>query len=169
MYPEEQWRWFSAVMLSILILVSVRLFVFSPAVVDGDSMEPSLRHENRMLISHIGYVFDEPERFDIVVFTSNDERHYVKRVIGLPGDTLWYDDGRLMVNGIPVAEPFLTGEKPAVPSEERLTVPDEHVYVLGDNRLNSYDSRHIGPVPVNQISGKAELIFWPPTNAGLLN
>ncbi|NJP36374.1 signal peptidase I [Alkalicoccus luteus] len=169
MYPGEQWRWFTAVVLCVLVLVSVRLFLYSPAVVDGDSMEPSLRNENRMLISHVGYVFNDPERFDIVVFTADDDRHYVKRVIGLPGDTIWYEGSSLIVNGTIVAEPFLSGSKPETQSGERFTVPADHVYVLGDNRLNSYDSRHIGSVPVAQISGKAELIFWPPESAGIVN
>ncbi|UTR10886.1 signal peptidase I [Evansella sp. LMS18] len=174
MAKSESWEWIKAVAVALLLAVVIRYFFFAPIVVDGQSMMPTLEHNDRMIVNKIGYTIGEPDRFDIIVFHAPQNKDYIKRVIGLPGDTIYYEDDVLYINGEAVDEPYLEKFK-----EETLnrpftrdfhlneapggyeTVPEGHVFVLGDNRQHSKDSRHIGVVPYEEVVGKANLVFWP--------
>ena len=120
-----------------------------------------------MLVNKFAYRIGQPERFDIIVFRAPENKDYIKRIIGLPGEHIEYKDDILYIDGIPYEEPFLEGQK-AHYGNATFTqpfsdyVPEGHVYVLGDNRPHSKDSRHIGPIPIENILGKATVIFWPP-------
>lgn len=153
------------------VFIIVHRFFFAPVMVDGDSMEPTLSNGDYLLLNK----FSDIERFDIVVFPppDNDETQYVKRVIGLPGDSVEYRDDLLYLNGEPVEEIFL-GEHEA---EDQIfytsgnfslltllgeeVVPEGQYFVLGDNRFNSRDSRSFGFIDEETILGKVSLRYWP--------
>ncbi|WP_449536525.1 signal peptidase I [Ferdinandcohnia sp. Marseille-Q9671] len=167
---NEIWEWIKALFIAIILAIIIRTFLFTPAVVQGASMNPTLHDQDRMLVTKIG----EPERFDIVVFQATETKRYIKRVIGLPGDRIEYRDDTLFVNGKPYEEPYLDRYKQEVidgpltnsftlletPVESEV-VPEGHLFVLGDNRRNSMDSRHIGAVPMDKLIGTTNIVFWP--------
>ena len=154
----------------ILVFGLVRPFIAEPMHVPSDSMAPTLQVGDRVLTNKFIYAFSEPERGDLVVFESIDKKKdedVVKRVIGLPGDEISVENGVLLVNRKPPYEPYLaTGEstdekRPGMETFGPVFVPKDHVFVMGDNRANSYDSRFFGPVPNENLVGKASLRFWP--------
>ncbi len=131
--------------------------------IEGDSMEPNLHNGEYVLIDKISYLLHPPERGDVVVFTPpNENRDYIKRVIGLPGDTVQIAGGQVYVNGVVLDEPYLKGlvnnDMPAHIVEEG------RFFVLGDNRNNSSDSRAFGSITPQSIVGRAWLVYWPPSD-----
>src|SRR5690554_705973 len=153
MLKTESWEWIKAVAVALVLAIVIRLFLFAPIVVDGQSMWPTLEHNDRMIVNKIGYTIGEPDRFDIVVFHAPENKDYIKRVIGLPGDTLYYKNDVLYINGEKVKEPYIEQYKEIVqkkPFTENFhlrdvtgfeKIPEGHVFVLGDNRQHSKDSR----------------------------
>jgi signal peptidase I len=155
------------------LLLSVLLFFLINAVsarikIDGSSMEPNLHHGEFVIVSKINYRFGEPERGDVVVFDfpRNITQEYIKRIIGLPGDNVRIADGSVYVNDLLLTEPYLFEE--AI-YEGDWTVPDDSLFVLGDNRNNSSDSHNWGMVPIKNVIGEALLVYWPPSSWGLIN
>jgi signal peptidase I len=137
-------------------------------VVFGICMEPALEEGQRIIVSKITYYFDGPRRGDIIVFrppASPNAAPYIKRVVGLPGDTVEIKDGKVYINGASLSEPYIK-ETPLyyMPSE---TVPLNNYFVLGDNRNDSNDSHVWGMVPRENIIGKAAFTIWPPDVFGL--
>ncbi len=155
-----------------LLLGVVRPFIVEAFYVPSESMVPTLLVGERLLANKFIYRFSEPERGDIVVFEAQTadggEVYLVKRVLGLPGDEIAVRDGVLFLDGVPQREPYLNRDSPDEGSFGPTTVPPEHVFVMGDNRANSADSRVFGPVPEKNIVGEAFLRFWPPNRLGLL-
>ncbi|MBS3751544.1 MAG: signal peptidase I [Anaerolineales bacterium] len=154
------------------LLLSVILFLIINAVsarikIDGSSMEPTLHHGEFIIVSKLNYRFGEPERGDIVVFDypRNITQEYIKRVIGLPGDHVRIENQKVYVNGQEVSEPYLNA--PPV-YEGEWNVPDEALFVLGDNRNNSSDSHNWGVVPMENVIGEAFFVYWPPESWGLI-
>lgn len=146
-------------------------FVAQSFLVQGSSMEPTLTDGQRLLVDKITYRLREPRRGEIIVFhyPADPRRKFIKRVIGLPGDEVLIAGQRLILNGRPVEEPYVLG-----PMRGRfgpVTVPAGHVFVLGDNRNNSDDSRFadVGPVPRDYIVGRAVLTYWPLSHAGIIS
>ena len=131
--------------------------------IPSGSMIPTLQINDRVLVNKFIYRFTEPERGDIVVFESVDdpETDLIKRVVGLPGDRIAVRSGRLIVNGEPQQEPYTNKKFPDRSFFAKTTVPKNHVFVMGDNRANSSDSRVFGPLPKENIEGEAFLRFWP--------
>ncbi|WP_096199341.1 signal peptidase I [Bacillus sp. FJAT-45350] len=167
-------EWTKAIVIALLLAVVIRYFLFAPIVVEGQSMMPTLHHSDRMIVNKIGYTIGKPKRFDIIVFHATEEKDYIKRVIGLPGDTIEYKDDVLFINGEAVEEPYLDHLKADLETNDFLTydftleqvadqsvVPEGHVFVLGDNRRHSLDSRDIGFVEYEDVIGKANMIYWP--------
>ncbi|WP_093047611.1 signal peptidase I [Salipaludibacillus aurantiacus] len=173
MAKSESWEWVKAVAVALILAVVIRYFFFAPIVVDGQSMMPTLEHNDRMIVNKIGYNISEPDRFDIIVFHAPQNKDYIKRVIGLPGDQIRYEEDMLYINDEPVEEPYLEDykqEADQMPFTGDFTlsevtgydsVPEGHVFVLGDNRQHSKDSRHIGVIPYDEVVGKANFVFWP--------
>ena len=171
---NELWEWIKALLIAFAVAALIRFFLFTPIVVDGDSMLPTLENGDRMIVNKFKYTIGEPDRFDIVVFHAPEQKDYIKRVIGLPGDYVEYKNDQLYINGERYEEPYLD-ELKAELTEGSLTfdftlqeldptidvIPEDHVLVLGDNRRYSKDSRHIGLVHVDEIVGNAKFIFWP--------
>ncbi len=149
----------------IIVVLLIKKFVIAPIKVIGPSMKDTLLDGDIMLLDKISYRFSDIERYDIVVIKHEDEL-IIKRVIGLPGDTIEYKDNKLYINGIHYEEPFLaTGTNTesfnleSVASET--VVPDNSYFVLGDNREESKDSRVIGFISKNKIEGKAKYTLFP--------
>ena len=155
-----------------LIFFAIRQYLFVPVSVEGDSMEPTLSDDNRLLLSKVGKI----ERFDIVVFPAPDEpdKQFIKRVIGVPGDYLHVSENQLFINGEPVDEPYLdqsmennatTGDFSANFTLDEYTgesqVPEGQFFLMGDNRENSKDSRMFGFVPIDTVLGKTDYRLWP--------
>jgi signal peptidase I len=135
--------------------------------VEGISMEPNLHDGEFVVVNRLAYRWQEPQRGDIIVFhfPSDPRRRFIKRVIGLPGDTVTIREGQVLINGSLLEEPYLS-EEPLYHGEWRIA-PNE-VFVLGDNRNNSSDSQNWGPLDINEIIGKAMLVYWPMDTIGLI-
>ncbi len=151
----------------ILLIVFIRSFIVTPVRVNGESMYPTLKDREIMLLNKIYYRFNDIKRFDIVVVNTKDEK-IIKRVIGLPGETLKIEDNILYINGQEVKEKFLKEETADFDLEDLgvTKIPSDSYFVMGDNRNNSKDSRMIGPVKKNQIVGKTKLVIFPLSNKG---
>jgi signal peptidase I len=167
---KESWEWLKAVVIALVLAFVIRHFLFAPVIVDGESMMPTLEHNDRMIVNKISYAFGDPERFDIIVFHAPAGKDYIKRVIGLPGDEIEYRNDVLYVNGEPVEEPYLDELKQAYNGDrltrdfQAVTVPEGELFVLGDNRGRSKDSRDIGTIHIDEVIGKANVVFWPVSN-----
>jgi signal peptidase I len=178
---NETWEWIKALLIAFGLAAIIRLFLFTPIVVDGISMMPTLTNGDKMIVNKIGYTIGEPKRFDIVVFHAPEQKDYIKRIIGLPGDEIEYQNDILYVNGEAQEEPYLDQYKAENPDgpftedftlEEKIgskTVPEGHVFVLGDNRLKSKDSRHIGTIKTDEIIGNTKFVFWPIKDFGIVH
>lgn len=144
-------------------------FVAQSFIVDGHSMEPTLHHRERLIAEKIYYYFAGPRRGDIVVIKDPIEhnRYWVKRIIGLEGDTIEIRNGVVYLNGSKLAEDYVA-EPIRIPKEATYSVPKGHVFVMGDNRNNSNDSRFVGPIPKSDIMGHAILMYWPPQRVQIL-
>ncbi|WP_100404500.1 signal peptidase I [Bacillus solitudinis] len=170
---SDSWEWVKAVAIALILAFVIRYFLFAPIVVDGQSMMPTLEHSDRMIVDKISYAFSEPERFDIIVFHAPDGKDYIKRVIGVPGDRVEYRGDVLYVNDQAVEEPYLenlklvyegetlTGDFQLIDITSDTVVPEDQLFVLGDNRRHSKDSRDIGTVHIDKVVGKANIVFWP--------
>ena len=136
--------------------------------VDGPSMEPSYYHNNRVVVSKVSYLLGEIERGDVIVFPAppNPDEDYIKRVIGLPGDVIEVRGGTVYVNGEALVEPYISA--PPVSNMRKTSVPPEMVFVMGDNRNVSSDSRAWGPLPIDDIIGKAVFVYWPLDRVGVV-
>jgi signal peptidase I len=155
--------------IALTFLLAIRFLFFTNYVVEGESMMPTLREGNWLIVNKYGSV----QRFDIIVFHANQQEDYVKRVIGLPGDRIMYKNDVLYINGRPVKEPYLnrykrklidgklTGDFTLEEITGEKQVPKGYVFVLGDNRLSSWDSRHFGFVKMSRIVGKVNVRYWP--------
>ena len=130
--------------------------------IDGNSMNPTLLNGEYLLISNFAYQLDDPQRGDIIVFRHpQSEMNLIKRVIGLPGDTVAIQNGIVSVNGVVIDEPYIQ----AAPTySSSWVVPDGQYFVLGDNRNNSSDSHAWGFLPIDHILGKALVVYWPPSD-----
>lgn len=162
---EANWRRFVLDLVETLALAVV-LFVGINAVsarvrVDGFSMRPTLEDGEFVLVSKLSYTFGEFSRGDIIVFhfPLNPEEELIKRVIGLPGDRVLVRDNQLFVNDEPQSESYIA-QAPLYSGE--WSVPEGYLFVLGDNRNNSNDSKDWGLLPQENVVGKAVLIYWPP-------
>jgi signal peptidase I len=163
----------AVVILAVVIGVFVvRAFVVEPYSVSSTSMEPTFQDGDRLVVNKLAYRFGELERGDIVVIdsgrvpgaTAEDGESVVKRVIGLPGEVVRATGGQVIVNDEQMDEPWL-GDVPTADFGP-VTVPDDAVFVLGDARLKSIDSREFGPVPTDAVVGRVEAVIWPPGDIG---
>lgn len=132
--------------------------------IEGQSMEPNLHDGEYVLIDKVSYVLHPPERGDVVVLLRPGERDYIKRIIGLPGDTVEVKNGQVLVNGIALDEPYIAD--PARQNTPARQVEPERYFVMGDNRNNSSDSRSFGTISAKDIVGRAWIVYWPPSSWG---
>ena len=149
----------ASVALALLLFFGVQTIIES-RVVEGSSMEVGLHDGQRLIVVKAAYWFDEPQRGDVVIFTHplDPERTLVKRVIGLPGEWIEIKNSTVYVDGSPLDEPYVKGTTSAF---SRMQIPDNYCFVMGDNRQSSSDSRSWGPLPEENIIGRAWLLYWP--------
>lgn len=178
-YEEKStnfWKETASTLIYIVVITGIffliQYFLFIPVTVEGDSMEPTLQHSDRLILNKVSSI----DRFDIVVFPAPDEpdTRYIKRVIGVPGDEIEYRQDQLYINGELFEEPYLEDYQPDETFNSYITgnfnleslygvneVPPNSYFVLGDNRLNSRDSRSFGFVSEETLTGEARFRFWP--------
>ncbi len=152
---------------AVVIALFINLFLAQATQVLGQSMEPTLHSSQRVVIEKITYRFHGPRRGDIVVIdSSNQSEMLIKRVVGLPGETIEVRNGRVYVNGERLEEGWTVKKGGGNYSPQ--TIPPLHVFVLGDNRGASNDSRSFGPVAIEDIVGHAWISYWPPEDIGFV-
>jgi signal peptidase I len=182
------------ILLAFILALLIKTFLVQAFFIPSGSMEPTLMPGDRVLVLKVPYYFHDPRRGDIVVFSDPnpanqpdrgvvsgfthwlfqglgvqhpDNEDFIKRVIGLPGETVWAKGGHVYVDGKQIAEPYLTQTTADFPKTK---VPAGELFVMGDNRGNSLDSRFgLGFIPIDKVIGKAEIVIWPPGRFGLLH
>ncbi len=167
---SEAWEWIKALVIALVLVLLIRSFLFAPFIVSGPSMQPNFYDGERLIVNKILYKFRAPERGEVIVFHATEDRDYIKRVIALPGEKVKVEGDKVYVNGKLLAEPYIQEEvneaaKRGTTYNNRdfaeQTVPAGTVFVMGDNRPNSEDSRSIGFISFDRIVGRTDLIFWP--------
>ncbi|MFC5401912.1 signal peptidase I [Cohnella soli] len=176
---NELLEWIKALAIAGILVFVIRWLLLSPFIVDGPSMQPNFWNRERIIVNKIIYDIRAPKRGEVIVFhVPEEKRDFIKRVIGVPGDTVKVDGDTVYINGKPIEEKYLksayeeahaNGEKYNYRSDGSFpntkfpdgVVPEGTVFVMGDNRSNSEDSRMIGYIPQSRIVGRADLIFWP--------
>ena len=157
---------------ALLVAILIKTFLFQAFYIPSLSMSPTLKVNDRVLVNKLSYDLHDVHRGDLVVFKSlpsegSQTKDLIKRVIGLPGDTVESRDGRIVINGEVLAEPYLEPDVTTGPME-KTTVPAEHLWVMGDNRPESRDSRSFGAIPESLVIGRAFVRVWPVTAIRLL-
>jgi len=157
------------------IFLFMYLLVMQPHKIKGDSMQPNFPHGLYLLTDKITYRFREPQRGDVVVFKAplTDGDEFIKRIIGLPGEAIEIKHGKVYVNNKRLNESYLSDYLVTLPGEylknnAEILIPENHYAVLGDNRLASSDSRAWGFISKDKITGRAWIVYWPPTSSGLI-
>lgn len=176
---SETWEWIKALLIAFALVALMRWLLFTPTIVSGPSMEPNFHDRQRLIVNKVIYRIREPERGEVVVFHAPEKKDYIKRVIALPGETVKVVGDTVYVNGEPIEEPYIRAEVEKAKQQgttynrrdykvtengvEAVTVPEDSVFVMGDNRSNSKDSRmeSVGFVPIDEIVGRADVVFWP--------
>jgi signal peptidase I len=177
-------EWIAVIVGALVVALVVKTFLFQAFFIPSASMEPTLEEGDRVLVNKLSYDLHDIRRGDIVVFElppdkvgSDGIKDLIKRVVGLPGDVIETRDGVVYINDRRLDEPYLpvgmltgdpsNGNNPAI---ERQTVPEGTVFVMGDNRDNSHDSRYAdrGPIPIDSVVGRAFVLVWPPGEVGSL-
>lgn len=157
------------------IVLAVVLFLLLQLVVRnfrilGASMLPTLETGQFVLVERVSYWFSEPRRGDVVIFEypRAPQEDFIKRIIGLPGETVEIESGSVYINGNLLVEPYLAGQPTLTYRPIRLTLGPDEYFVMGDNRAASSDSRAWGPLPRHNIIGRAWLCYWPPSRWGVI-
>ncbi len=177
---NEAMEWIKSIVFAIVIAFLLKNFVLTLAKVQGESMEPTLQNNDRMYVNRLMYT---PEKGDVIIFkpASDPKRPYIKRVIATEGDTVYIDfeNGDVYVNDELIDEPYIyepthligsyinnVAEHGEYSRENPIVIEKDKIFVMGDNRNHSKDSREIGQVPVSEIIGHAVYRFWPLDNLG---
>lgn len=181
---NELVEWLKALLIALVLVFLIRWLLFKPFIVQGPSMQPNFVTGQKLIVNEILYDIRKPERGEVVVFhVPSEGRDFIKRVIAVAGDTVKVEGDKVLVNGNPVNETYIQEAIDQAHADDTLynntnfpnvyvpdgKVPEGHVFVMGDNRSNSTDSRMIGYVPLEDIVGRADLIFWPLKDVGLIN
>ena len=169
------WEWIFVVVIAIGAAMLIRVFLFQQYYIDGPSMQTTLMPQDRVLVNKMSYKLHDIHRGDVIVFdrVTNQVQHddLIKRVLGLPGETLEIRSCIVYIDGIEVDEPYLNPEQTSQiePSARcgshtdmaPIVVPDHMVFVMGDNRVQSFDSRDFGPIDTDKVRGRAFVVIWP--------
>ncbi len=155
--------WARDLVISVLASVFIITVLWQPVRVEGTSMQPGLMNHDRLFINKFFFRFEKIHRGEIVVFhyPLDPRKSYIKRVIGLPGQTIKIVRGQVYIDGQPIKEPYVPARYRDTRSMAPLVIPPHMYFVLGDHRSISSDSRDFGPVPRKLIYGEAEFVYWP--------
>jgi len=167
---KEIWDWVRSILIAVVLALLIRMFLFEVFVVEGRSMYPTLNETERLMVNKLVYHFDKPKLGDIIVFEYEPGRDFIKRVIGVEGDLVQITNGRVYINNILLEEPYLP-ENTEMMDYGPAEVPPEYLFLMGDYRQNSMDSRdpRVGFVSLENLKGRAFFIFWPPWEARTLS
>jgi signal peptidase I len=162
--------WARDLVISLIVSAFIIVFLYQPVKVEGTSMLPGLEDQERIFINKFVYHFGPVERGDIVVFhyPRDPNKSYIKRVIGVAGDRVRIQEGRVYLNGRMLFEPYVPQEYADLRSYPEVKVPSHSYFLLGDHRTSSSDSRDFGPVDQQFIYGKAVFVYWPMDKLGKL-
>ena len=162
--------WLRDIVISAAVSILIITFLYQPVRVEGTSMLPRLEDHDRLFINKFVYRISSVHRDDVVVFhyPRDPEKSYIKRVIGLPGDRIFIDRGRVYLNGRLLREPYVPEEYRDTRSMAETIVPEDAYFMMGDHRSISSDSREFGPVDRELIYGKAVFVYWPTKDAGVV-
>ena len=181
---RNQLEWVAVIVGAILVAVVIRAFVFQTFWIPSPSMATTLVKDDRVLVNKVSYKLHDVNRGDVVVFErpanepESEVKDLIKRVVGLPGERVSILDGKVRIDGEVLDEPYVNGAETTydfvcgagdvtgIDTEEGMLVPDDTVFVMGDNRTNSHDGRCFGPIDQDLIVGRAFAIIWPPSKAG---
>ncbi len=162
-WKNEIKDWIVSIAIAAVLAFAIRTFIVEPYMVEGPSMMPTLQSHERLLVNKFIYMVTEPKKGEVIVFKypSDQSRDFIKRVIATGGDTIEIRSGRVYVNGELKKEDYILEKQRG--SYNKVIVPQGHVFVMGDNRNNSEDSRFpdVGFVSFKLIKGKASMVFWP--------
>ncbi|MCI7675667.1 MAG: signal peptidase I [Phascolarctobacterium sp.] len=160
--------WLVSIIVAVALAFCIRTFLVEPYMVEGSSMYPTLKNHERLIVDKLSYFVTNPKRGEIVVFRfpKDESRDFIKRVIAVGGDTIEMRDGQVFVNGQALKEDYIYKNDPKgknISSYRKTIVPEGTIFVLGDNRNNSEDSRFadVGFVPHKLVKGRALVCFWP--------
>lgn len=175
---------------ALIIAVVIKTFLVQPFWIPSESMLPTIEVNDRVMVNKLAYNWGQPQRGDVVVFRDPREEEVeesipeavvrsvleavgirtrgrddlIKRVIGLPGETVEVRDNHIVINGTPIEEPYLP--EVFMPDEPPITLGEGEVFVMGDNRNASFDSRRFGPIPLDDLVGEAFVTIWPISHFG---
>lgn len=166
---DSTYEYAKSVGIALLVALFIVTFIVQAFYIPSGSMRPTLEVGDRILVNKVVYRFTNPERFELIVFKYPVEprRKFIKRVIGVGGDSVEISAGRVIVNGQPLEEDYTL--TPGFTNYGPVVVPEDNYFVLGDNRNNSEDSRFWGFVPRENVVGRASAIFWPVDRMKILN
>lgn len=177
---NEAWEWIKALLIAGVLVTVIRVFLFAPFIVEGPSMEPNFKTGERLIVNKLVYDFRQPKRGEVIVLHAPEGKDYIKRVIGLPGETVRVEGDNVYVNGKVIDEPWIKDAVNQEKQQGRLyntsvgfaeeKVPDGTVFVLGDHRAVSKDSRYKDPgfIPIDKVVGRADIRFWPIKALGIV-
>jgi signal peptidase I len=169
-------EWVAVIVGAVVVALLIKTFVVQAFRIPSDSMVPTLIQGDRVLVNKLSYDAHDLNRGDVIVFERppglpagpNEPEDLIKRVIGLPGDELQTRDGELYVNDRLLQEPYLPEGTTNFGIDAPLTVPEGQVFVMGDNRTDSTDSRVFGAIDADSVVGRAFMVMWPPSRIGAL-
>jgi len=160
--------WLISIIVAVALAFCIRTFLVEPYMVEGSSMYPTLKHHERLIVDKLSYFITDPKKGEIVVFRypKDESRDFIKRVIAVGGDTIEMQNGKVIVNGAEIEEGYIYKNDPKgsnMSNYRKSVVPQGHIFVLGDNRNNSEDSRYkaVDFVPHRLVKGRALVAFWP--------
>ena len=170
-FPHASFVWLRDIAVAGVVSMFIILFLYQPVRVEGTSMVPMLQDQDRLCINKLAYRVGPIQRGDVVVFRYPRDltRSYIKRVIGLPGDRIRIEHGRVFRNDKELTEAYVPARYADERSEPEVDVAPGDFYVMGDHRSVSYDSRDFGLVPRDLIYGKAAFVYWPFREAGVVH
>ena len=163
------WEFVKVLIISVAIVLPIRAYVAQPFIVSGSSMEPNFHDGEYLVIDELSYQFRKPERGEVIVFRFplNPREFFIKRIIGLPGETIQIENSKIIIDGSLLSEPYLPATFETAP-DTKVTLLENQYFVLGDNRRASLDSRRFGPIKKENIIGRTWLRGWPLDRAGAL-
>lgn len=160
------WEIAEVFLVALIAVAAIKYFLIQPFIVNGASMEPNFFDGDYLLVDELSYHFEQPERGDVVVFKSPQDPsvYFIKRIVGLPGETIEVDNSAVKINDKVLGEKYLTdGIRNEWSGYKSFKLSDSQYFVMGDNRINSFDSRYWGPLDQKSIIGLVRLRLWPPS------